>query len=115
MFRGTREHSNADGLSRLPIQHNAEYVSEETPEVVLLMQGLQDSTVNFAQIKAWTSKDPVLAQVLAFVRTGWPEKEPKTQDGLAPFGYDVLSSRSLTGAFFDVIVWLFHPGEGSMY
>ena len=74
MFRGTREHSNANGLSRLPIQHNAEDVSEEAPEVVLLMRGLQDSPVNFAQIKAWTSKDPVLAQVLAFVRTGWPEK-----------------------------------------
>ena len=85
MFRRTFEHSNADGLSRLPIQHNAEDVSEEAPEVVLLMRGLQDSPVDFAQIKAWTGKDPVLAQVLAFVRTGWPEKEPKAQDGLAPY------------------------------
>ena len=42
MFRRTLEHSNADGLSRLPIQHNAEDVSEEAPEVVLLMRGSKD-------------------------------------------------------------------------
>ena len=81
---------------------------------MLLMRGLQDSPVNFAQIKAWTSKDPVLAQVLAFVRTGWPEEEPKAQDGLAPYWVRRAELSTIdAGAFFGVIADALVIGKSS--
>eukprot|EP00731_Ephydatia_muelleri_P031469 Em0022g983a len=61
------EQSNADGLSRLPV--------EETPkevflpgEMVLTLGALSDEErpVTITSIRAWTAKDPILARVKAW-------------------------------------------------
>ena len=65
--------SNADGLSRLPIE---DYV---TPlpclgEVVLFMTAL-DLTPVTSTVAFYTSRDPVLSQVRKWILHGWPEKD----------------------------------------
>ena len=52
-FRGTKEHANADALSRLPLP--VEPASVETPpELVLLTDHLSESPVTAAEICSWT-------------------------------------------------------------
>ena len=72
-FRGTKLHSNADALSRLPLPNTTAEVPME-PELVLLLQHLGESPVNVNDIRKWTKRDPLLAQVLQFVEQGWPHK-----------------------------------------
>ena len=42
------------------------------PELVLLMDHLDDSPVTARHILVWTRRDPVLSKVLHFVEDGWP-------------------------------------------
>ena len=71
-FRPTEKHSNADALSRLPLPDLLKSVP--TPqEVVLLVEGLQDSPISTGQIWGWTRRDPLLAKVLQLTLEGWPE------------------------------------------
>ena len=67
VYRSAMEQSNADGLSRLPV--------EETPkevflpgEMVLTLGALSDEErpVTITSIRAWTAKDPILARVKAW-------------------------------------------------
>ena len=44
------------------------------PELVLLLEHLADSPVTVNDIRNWTRRDPLLAQVLQFVEQGWPHK-----------------------------------------
>ena len=73
LYRSAREQSNADGLSRLPV--------EEAPkefflpgEMVLTLGALsdEDRPVTVTSIRAWTAKDLILARVKALVLGGWP-------------------------------------------
>ena len=84
-FRGTKLHSNADALSRLPLSNAPAEVPME-PELVLLLQHLGESPVTVNDIHKWTKRDPLLAQVLQFVEQGCPYK---CDSSLSPF-----SSRS---------------------
>jgi len=80
-FRCTTQHMNADALSRLSLPEKP----KETPlpaELVLLVEHLQDSPVSVAQIREWTKRNPLLAQVLRFVNEGWPEQY---EEGLKPY------------------------------
>ena len=72
-FRPTEAHSNANTLSRLPLPSAPAQVPTP-PELVLLMEHLEESPVTASHIRSWSQKDPVLAQVLEFVRQGWPDK-----------------------------------------
>ena len=72
VYRRGKENGNADGLSRLPLSSEP----KETPipaEVVHLMETIQASPITAIQIKQWTARDNVLAQVLKYVQHGWPE------------------------------------------
>ena len=40
------------------------------------MNHLSATCVTASHIKDWTSKDPVLSQVVRFILTEWPEKLP---------------------------------------
>ena len=70
-FRSTTAHSNADALSRLPLEVVHPTV-ETPPELVLLLEHLEESPVTAKNIANWTRKDPLLSVVLRYIRQGWP-------------------------------------------
>ena len=72
-FRGTKLHGNTDASSRLPLPNGPAEVPME-PELVLLLQHLDELPVTVNDIRKWTKRDLLLAQVLQFVEQGWPHK-----------------------------------------
>lgn len=81
-FRSSQSHGNADALSRLPLPQAPEWVPEP-PEVVLMMEHLEESPVSARDIRRETRLDPLLSRVLQFVLSGWPEVCATTE--LKPF------------------------------
>ena len=59
-FRPTESHSNADALSRLPVQTPEESVPA-VPERVLLLKQLDDGPFTAQQVKYFTARDPCLS------------------------------------------------------
>ena len=57
VFCGTKLHGNADALSRLPLPNAPAEVPME-PELVLLLQHLDESSVTVNDIRKWTKRDP---------------------------------------------------------
>lgn len=82
-FRNTSAHANADALSRLPLPVEP-VVKQLPPEIILLVDHLDNSPVTAHEIQECTSKDPQLAQIVQFVQQGWPNVCPEP-DKLAPF------------------------------
>ena len=66
--------SNADRLSRLPIE---DYVTPVPclEEVVLSMSALDSTPVTSKTVAFYTSRDPVLSQVRKWILHEWPEKK----------------------------------------
>ena len=92
-FRKTTEHANADALSRLPLTTTPK--PEKTPpELVLLMEHLQDSPATADDIKQWTSKDPQLSKVLQYTQQGWPSE---SDEFLQPYAAKKLELSSYDG------------------
>ena len=86
-FRDTHSHSNADALSRLPLPV-APVACDDPPEIVLVMEQLSDFPITAHHIRTGTHKDPVLSQVLQYVRRGWPTigyGESQLPSQLSPF------------------------------
>jgi len=80
-FRGTKEHANANALSRLPLPEvKREHV---LPELVLLTEHLDDSPVTSKQIKSATVKDKQLSTIVQYLQKGWPTVRP--DDELRPY------------------------------
>ena len=71
--RSTTQHANADAMSRLPIPERLEG-SSSLPELVLMVQHLQDAPITSRQIAHWTARDPTLSLILRCVQEGWPDK-----------------------------------------
>ncbi len=74
-FKPTESHSNADGLSRLPLpvldsDNGAEAVS------LFNVSQVQSLPVTFQQVQQATKRDPVLSKLLRYVRQGWPTQIP---------------------------------------
>ena len=70
-YRPGEQNANADALSRLPLPD----LPETTPvpgDIVHLLETINASPVDAAKVKLWTTRDPVLSQVLQFVLYGWP-------------------------------------------
>ena len=82
-FRRTTEHANADVLSRLPLKDTSQD-AKTLPELVLLVDHLNDSPVSAEQIKKATRQDPVLATALQYIQQGWPHKDA-INDTLKPY------------------------------
>ena len=78
------ENSNADALSRLP-QPSRQEDPPQPGEVILLMEHLNSTPLTSDKIKEWTTKDPVLSKVKAWVQTGWPDGMTSVQQELQPF------------------------------
>jgi len=73
VFKGTRQHGNADGLSRLPLPSD-EHTSTVDP-VELFHTTLVDALpVTNADIVRHTRNDPTLARVYELTVSGWPLK-----------------------------------------
>jgi len=71
--RPGRCNSNADALSRLPVEE----APQQTPvpaEIVGLVETLDSTPVSARQIKKWTSRDPVLAKAVMYTMQGWPQR-----------------------------------------
>ena len=83
-YRDGKHHANADALSRSPLPDT----HQETPrpaEVVHLMEHLDSSPVTSAQIKTWTTRDPILSKVRRLVQRGWPQREPEDDPEVLPY------------------------------
>ena len=65
-FQPTNQHVNADAFSRLLLPEKPEHVPIPD-EHVLLIEHLSEAPLSAAQLKIWTAKDPLLAQVLQYI------------------------------------------------
>ena len=97
-FRGTKEHSNADPLSRLPLPVTPEK-STVPPELVLLTRHLDDLPVTATHIKAATNRDRELCQVVQFLQKGWPANCPN--DEMKPY----FTRRSELSLYDGCVLW----------
>lgn len=71
IYRPGRENSNADALSRLPLEQETE--EEGLPEeVIFTFKTLATTPVKAAHIALLTGRDPILSRVRNFVLRGWP-------------------------------------------
>ena len=70
-FKGTKQHGNADGLSRLPHEPQP---TEDTadPADTFHMTQLESLPVTRAQIQKETNRDPTLSKVYELTVNGWP-------------------------------------------
>ena len=69
-FGRTEAHGNTDALSRLPLLV-APAKTETPPELVLLIEHLEDSPATADHIQVWTRRDPPLSSVVQFLHQGW--------------------------------------------
>ena len=71
-FRPTAKHSNADGLSRLPLE--SECAEEQATSASLFnLSQIADLPVDSKQLRLATSRDSVLSKVLRYTLYGWPQ------------------------------------------
>ena len=62
-YRSTEAHANADSLSRLPLKSQEALITSDEPAVFNVSQ----------QLRTATRTDPVLSNVIHYVRSGWPQ------------------------------------------
>jgi hypothetical protein len=70
-YKSTHDHSNADGLSRLPLP--SKDISPESVSIFNVAQ-IQALPVTFKKIQKATSRDTFLSKVLMYVQNGWPDE-----------------------------------------
>ena len=106
-YRCTADHSNADAMSRLPLQYE-DNPTPVPPEMVLLMEQLATSPVSADRVRAWTHTDPLLSRVFQYIQSGWsevienPDLKPffqkklelSVQDGCILWGNQVVISKA---------------------
>ena len=69
-FRPTKQHANADGLSRLPLGSRKEAALDYINN--FMVGQIQAMPVTAEQVQTATRRDPVLSQVYRYVQEGWP-------------------------------------------
>ena len=79
-------HGNADGLSRLPLQHEP-VEQDDSREIVCALEEhqLQSLPMQASDIRQATSKDPTLSQVYSYTMRGWPNTAHSIQEKVKPF------------------------------
>ena len=80
-FRLTDKHANADGLSRLPLNH-VEPLGYTLEPTVFNLQQIGSLPAPAAKLAAATRNDKVLSRVYRYVTKGWPRQVDLS---LAPF------------------------------
>ena len=83
-YLSTKQHGNADALSRLPVCPDLSFDREEGDNDVdtvctirVINSQLQPHSRN--QLKDTTNRDPVISEVKRYVREGWPQKIDNTE------------------------------------
>ena len=71
-YKNTKVHSNADGLSRLPLLTEAKDEEVVDPVGVFNLMQFDPLPVTVDNVRRETQRDPVLAQVHEMTRKGWP-------------------------------------------
>nr|XP_037290929.1 uncharacterized protein K02A2.6-like [Rhipicephalus microplus] len=71
LHRAGRHLGHADGLSRLPLQHQC-HDDPSPAEVVMLLDALPEPPLHAADIPTHCAKDRTLSRVLNWVWKGWP-------------------------------------------
>ena len=71
-FKCTQEHSNADGLSRLPLP-SVKSTKPHAVDVFTVAQ-LDSLPVTAQQLGQATRRDPLLSKVRRFTKSGWPQE-----------------------------------------
>ncbi len=87
-YKPTKQHGNADCLSRLPLETDPTFEKYQSlhPVVNLIQQNqLTQLPVSADEVKKATEKDPVLKQVLARIKGGWPKTRKNLPPELHPF------------------------------
>ena len=74
-FKHSKEHGNADGLSRLPLPSSQPTVGKEGVTIFNEDQ-IQALPLTFQDIKSAMKCDGTLSRVLDYVKTGWPKEVP---------------------------------------
>ena len=77
-YRPGSEHCNADALSRLPCKHTDSPAAE-----VFFFSSIEELPISAADISQATRRESVLAQVLKYTLTGWPNYV--TDEELKPY------------------------------
>ena len=80
-FKPTQSHSNADGLSQLPLPVQNTKEDNGTVSVFNIAQ-IQALPATFQEIQSATRRDPVLSKIATYVQSGWPHQVP---DDLKPY------------------------------
>lgn len=78
-YRKTKDHQNADALSRLPQGEDETFDEEESADDADIVCAISTLTSQMqapdpAVLQRETTRDPVLSKVIRFTREGWPRK-----------------------------------------
>ena len=76
VYRSTRDHANADCLSRLPIQQKGAIGNPPDASVFNIAQIAMLPPVTSDNIRTATRADPILGAVLRYTQNGWPLNFP---------------------------------------
>ena len=71
-YRNTKDHGNADTLSRLPLPATKEDLDHIDPVSLLQMSQIESVPLGVADLRRYTQRDPVLSQVFRAVSDGFP-------------------------------------------
>ena len=72
-FRPTKQHGNCDSLSRLPLPTETILAIESEDARSMPFEA---DILDFKKIAVESAKDEVLMRIMAYVKHGWPAKEP---------------------------------------
>ena len=127
-YRRSKDHGNADALSRLPFSNDTSFDGEEKEDdvdSVCLVRTIsrQINPDNPLLVVRETAKDPILSQLMRFVKEGWPhafseelkdfkklENSLSTENGCVFYGLRVIIPSTLRNH----ILKLLHLGHFGM-
>uniref|UniRef100_A0A1B0GIL7 RNA-directed DNA polymerase n=1 Tax=Lutzomyia longipalpis TaxID=7200 RepID=A0A1B0GIL7_LUTLO len=81
VYRKGKDHGNADGLSRLPLDALTEETEDGWAEISMLET--EENPVQAKEVQEATKKDPMLMKVKRWVLQGWPERCP--EEAIRPY------------------------------
>ena len=81
-FKSTKEHANADGLSRLPLSETEKETESVTSADLFNLTQVNSLPVTSSQIAIQTKRDLILSKVYRYTKNGWPST---VSEALKPF------------------------------